>query len=251
MTNQEYHSKKEYLSKSALDQIHKSPAHFKAYMEGEKQPPTPAMIFGTLVHSLVFNQNDFAVIPQCDRRTTEGKAIYAKFLEESVGKVHVTADQYSEACKIRDAVYNHPAAAALLKKGNPEVSIFGELNGLPCRCRVDWQSERGYLVDLKTTNSASPEEFSKSVWNYRYHVQAAFYLDMTKAEKFFFIAVEKEAPYNVECYELDNEAILTGRAEYLADMELYKKCKASGNWYAYNEDKDISIISLPKWATKF
>jgi len=43
MTNQEYHSKTDFLSKTLLDQIRKSPAHFQAYLNAEKKEPTSAM----------------------------------------------------------------------------------------------------------------------------------------------------------------------------------------------------------------
>lgn len=250
MTNQEYHSKTEYISKSLLDQIHKSPAHYLAYIQGEKQPPTAAMIFGSLVHSLVFNQADYAVIPECDRRTKEGKSIYEQFLAESQGKeLIVTAAQLEQATAIKNAVLAHPKAALLIEQGQAELPIFGEIEGLPARCKVDFLNTRfNVCIDLKTTASAAPEEFSRSVWNYRYHVQAAFYLDLTKASRFIFIAVDKEQPYNVELYELDEEAIEKGRKEYKQDIETLKKCKQSGNYHGYTEDSKIHVISLPAWA---
>jgi hypothetical protein len=250
MTNQEYHSKTNYISKSLLDQVHKSPAHYLAYLQGEKQPPTPAMVFGSLVHSLVFNQADFAVIPECDRRTKEGKATYEQFLIESAGKeLIVTPDQYEKAAAIKKSVLNHPKAALLIDQGQAELPVFGEIEGMPAKCKVDFLNTKyNVCVDLKTTASAAPDEFSRSVWNYRYHVQSAFYLDLTKASRFIFIAVDKEAPYNVELYELDSEAIERGRQEYKQDIETLKKCQTSGNYHGYTEDSKIHIISLPNWA---
>lgn len=251
MKNTDYHSKTNYVSKSLLDQIHKSPAHYKAYIEGEKQEPTPAMIFGSLVHSVVFAQNNYAVLPaNIDRRTKEGKAIYDMFMLANKGtELIVTEDQYQHAVQIRDAVFAHEKAALLLQNGTAETSIFGKLEDLDAKCRVDFlNTKHNVIVDLKTTNSAAPDEFAKSVWNYRYHVQAAFYLDLTKAERFFFIAVDKEKPFNVEIYELDSDAIEKGRSEYKQDIATLKKCLETNNWHGYTEDKKIHIISLPAWA---
>jgi hypothetical protein len=251
MTNQEYHSKTKYISKSLLDLVHKSPAHYISYLESEKQEPTPAMIFGSLVHSVVFAQNNYAVLPEgLDRRTKEGKAVYDMFMLANKGiELIVTEDQYQHAVQIRNAVYSHEKAALLLQNGTAETSMFGKIEGLDAKCRVDFlNTKHNVIVDLKTTNSAAPDEFAKSVWNYRYHVQAAFYLDLTKAERFFFIAVDKEKPFNVELYELDNEAIEKGRIEYKKDIETLKKCLETNNWHGYTEDKKIHIISLPGWA---
>jgi hypothetical protein len=251
MTNQDYHSKTNYISKSLLDMIHKSPAHYKAYLEGEKQEPTAAMILGSLVHGVVFNQNNYAVLPEgLDRRTKEGKLIYDMFMLANKGtELIVTHEQYEHALNIKNAVYSHDKAALLLQNGQAETSIFGKIEGLDAKCRVDFlNTKHNVIVDLKTTNSAAPDEFSKSVWNYRYHVQAAFYMDLTKAERFFFIAVDKEKPFNVELYELDPEAIEKGRIEYKKDIETLKKCLETNNWHGYTEDKKIHIISLPGWA---
>jgi hypothetical protein len=73
-------------------------------------------------------------------------------------------------------------------------------------------------------------------------------MDLTKAERFIFIAVEKEAPFNVELYELDNDAIERGRQEYLDDIETLKDCKESGEYPGYTSGHKIHIISLPTWA---
>jgi len=250
MTNQEYHKKTEYISKSLLDLVHKSPAHYKAYIQGEKQAPTSAMNLGSLVHSVVFNQDNYAVMPECDRRTKEGKAIYESFMAESEDKeLFVSLKDYELALNIRNAVLAHPKAALLLEQGQAEIPVFGKIADIDAKCKVDFLNTKyNVCIDLKTTTNSAPNEFAKSVWNYRYHVQAAFYMDLTKAERFIFIAVEKEAPFNVELYELDNDAIERGRQEYLEDIETLKDCKESGEYPGYTLGHKIHIISLPTWA---
>ena len=252
MTNKQYHGMVEYLSKSSLDQLHKSPAHFQAYIQGEKKEPTSAMNFGSLVHSVLFDQDDYAIMPSCDRRTKEGKMLYEAFLEIAEGKeLIVTSEQHEQALLIAQSVAKHPKAAALLSEGVAEIPVFGQLGGMPAKCKPDFYNTKfNVLIDLKTTNDASPTEFAKSVWNFRYHVQAAMYMDLTNAKRFFFIAVEKEAPFNCEIYELDEESIAIGRAEYLADIETYKKCLKTDNWHGYTEEAAIHVIGLPAWAKK-
>lgn len=255
MTNTEYHSMTDYLSKSNLDLIRKSPAHYKTFLDGEQSKPTPAMIFGSLVHSLVFKEDNYAVMPECDRRTKDGKAIYEQFLSESAGKeLIVTASQFETANQIKTAVYNHPKAAALLRQGIAEVPVFSELHGVPVRIKPDFlNTQFDICVDLKTTACSAPDEFSKSVWNFRYHVQAAFYSDVLKSagkqiKSFMFIAVDKDAPFNVEVYQIDDEAIEKGRAEYIEDIKTYKRCKNTSIWNGYTTEQKIHIISLPNWA---
>ena len=250
MTNQEYHKKTDYISKSLLDLVNKSPAHYKAYIEGEKQAPTSAMNLGSLVHSVVFDQDNYAVLPECDRRTKEDKLIYDSFISNNEDKeIFASAKDYELALNIRNAVLSHPKAALLLEQGQAEIPVFGKIAELDAKCKVDFLNTKyNVCIDLKTTANSAPHEFAKSVYNYRYHVQAAFYMDLTKAERFIFIAIEKEAPFNVELYELDSEAIERGRQEYLSDIETLKKCKESNNFHGYTTDNKIHIISLPTWA---
>ena len=99
MTEKEYRTHPA-ISRSELWKIRESPEKFKWYKENPPEP-TPALIFGQLFHKLALQPedvwNEFAVIPTVDRRTNAGKAEYAAFLEDSVGKTLVTADMAAQA----------------------------------------------------------------------------------------------------------------------------------------------------------
>ena len=62
LTNEEYHSKKEYISKSALDAASKSGIHYRHYAEGPKSKPTPAMRIGSAFHGLILEPEIFEII---------------------------------------------------------------------------------------------------------------------------------------------------------------------------------------------
>lgn len=68
----------------------------------------------------------------------------------------LTPESYEQIIAMREAVMNHPAAFALLNH------------------------VKDIIVDLKTTEDASPEGFAKSMANYRYDVQHAYYMDGTR-----------------------------------------------------------------------
>ena len=98
------------------------------------------------------------------------------------------------------------------------------MTGILCRCRPDFWREDDIIVDVKTTEDASPEEFSRSLAKWRYHVQAPFYMDGIelatgrRPKGFVFLVVEKKPPYAVAAYTLDPESIELGRSEYRADL---------------------------------
>jgi hypothetical protein len=82
-----------------------------------------------------------------------------------------------------------------------------------CKCRPDWHSADGkIIVDVKTTEDASPGKFLRSsVLGWRYHVQAAFYMQgLPTAEVFLFVVVEKKPPFAVAVYSLPQKLIDRG-----------------------------------------
>jgi exodeoxyribonuclease VIII len=255
MSNADYHALPS-VSKSGLDLIHKAPALYK-YRRENPLTPTPAMRMGTLVHTAVLEPDTLRdrvmVAPKVDRRTTAGKAEWEAFLVASEGKELVDADELDKLAAIRDAVWAHPSALKALRSvTDVESSIFWNKDSVDCRCRPDAITSNKVIVDLKTTRDASPEGFAKSVAQYRYHVQAAYYSDGFREafgeppKGFVFIAVETEPPFLVGVYVASDAMTIRGRADYEADLETYRRCVAADNWPGY-ADTPLTI-DLPKWA---
>jgi hypothetical protein len=256
MSIADYHSHAA-ISKSGLDLIHRSPAH---YIECKLHPPepSPSMIIGQAAHDSILQpelfHDNFAITPDLDRRTKAGKEAFELFCLQSHGKTVLTREQAEIVSSVTQSVYAHPSASKLLSDGHPELSYFwtDEKTGVPCRARPDFLREHHIIVDVKTTQDASLTAFMKSVANYRYHVQAAFYLDGVTAvtgehyDTFVMIAVETKAPYAVACYVLDSEAIAHGRREYAKDLAVYAECLKTSNFPAYGDD--LKEITLPGWA---
>jgi exodeoxyribonuclease VIII len=153
------------------------------------------------------------------------------------------------------AVFGHPAAAMLLGlPGKAETTHMwtDAATGLQCKCRPDWLTDDGrIMVDVKTTENASPREFARSIAQWRYHVQAAWYLDGieqatgTRPEQFLFICVEKKAPFACAVYAADAEMIAAGAQTVARDLEVLATCKAADAWPGYSDQ--IEPISLPAW----
>ncbi len=186
------------------------------------------------------------------------------------GKTILEDELFYQLINMRDAVYAHPSANKLLTKvpGKAEVSAYwhdpetGEL----CRVRPDFWREDGYIVDLKTTADASPEGFAKSVANFRYHVQAPYYMDgmnlaaeqsgteIKTIKGFVFLAVEKDAcvvngeAKGVGVYVLDESALYEGAAQYRKDLNTYVHCSNENKWPGYSSK--VEKLTLPKWAFK-
>lgn len=248
ISNADYHADSA-ISASHLHAISHSPHnYFKKYLDPNRpaSEPTYAMRLGTFVHTAVLEPDELdARYAVCSTR--KGSTNYNRLVEKGIEPV--TQSQWDQALAMCDSVRKHPEVSWLLSDGKAEQSVWwvDEQFGLRCKCRPDWWNG-DIVIDLKTTQDASPKGFASSVAHWRYHVQQMHYLKGTKAARFVFVAVEKEYPFNVGVYELDNEACGLGEELRQRDMNRIKSCKESNEWPGYSED--ISTLSLPNYAKK-
>jgi hypothetical protein len=255
----EYHSC-EGWSKSKLDQVNTSVAHHLYKKENPTQ--TEAMIFGSVLHCLVLTPEifatEFAILPVCDRRTKEGKEVYANFVASSGDKQVISLDFFEQATSMRNAIFGHKLASQLLRNGEAEKSFFwtDERTKMLCKCRPDYLRDDGICIDVKSTNDASFRSFQKSIFDFRYHVQAAYFSDGveaatgSKVTDFVLIVVEKEPPYGIMVYILDDNAIEKGREEYRKNLDTIVDWSNNPDKYktVYPISEDPIEISLPYWA---
>lgn len=253
-------SRKEYeelkaLNYSGAKQILISPSHYQAWLKAE-QEDTPALRFGRLVHLASLEPQVFdrtvRVMPECDRRTKEGKAIFEAFAatlrpdEESIKK-----DEMDKVLAVAESaqagiekVCSGVEGARLV-----EHTYTGTYEGTPIKGRPDLVvagSDSTIVLDVKTTTDASPKAFARDLYNFKYHLQAAWYCRLTGAKEFFFIAVEKEPPYAFAIYRLDEEGLELGRKLMASACLTYRECTLFGAWPSY--PSEVQTISLPKWA---
>lgn len=252
--NMEYHKDITKISKSGLDLIHKSPLHYwEKYLNPmHQEKKTPALILGSAVHCAVLEPLEFgkryAVAPTADKRTKEGKEIHANF-EASVEGLQIISKDDSIICeRIMEAVQRHSEASLLLSKINKVEQVL-EFEDM--KCKPDGICESLHLlIDLKTTEDASPTAFGRSALKYRYDVQAAFYSDIYEAvyghrpEGFIFIAVEKTPPFAVAVYVIEDADIEIGRQKYKADLERWRECRQSNEWNGFS---GLNTLKLPNY----
>lgn len=261
-TNDEYHAGPG-ISKSHLDAINAgSPRHYwHKYLNPNRKPnePTDAMLIGSAVHAAILEPDDFknqvVESPGFDRRSKTGKAEYEAFKKEHAGKIVLAPEDFQNCANIRDAVHTHPVAGGLLRGGRAEQSFYAIDNetGELIKCRTDYIHDSGaMIVDLKTTEDASPDGFGKSSANFRYPVQTAWYhrvLDSVYGEhpeQWVFLAVEKKPPYAIGIYFMEHD--LVTRAAIAAQRDLMRiiEHKRAGVWPDYGMEPQP--LAVPAWA---
>jgi hypothetical protein len=253
ITNADYHRDPALGSTSLKTLATRTPAHWK--WDNAHPKFSDAFTLGTAAHSVILEDDlsGITVITADNWLTKAAKELKAAALAD--GKQPLLSKEFDQVMAMREAVKQHPLAKAAFDGGTPEQSVFwNHESGTALKCRPDMLHQGGKLgnliVDLKTVQSAAPEEFSKSAANFGYHIQQAHYQAGLKAATgedyaFAFVLVEKSAPYFVSVVELHADDVARGADMVERSIRILNDCQASGRWPAYESS---TPIELPRWA---
>jgi hypothetical protein len=101
------------------------------------------------------------------------------------------------------------------------------------------------IVDLKTSRDVSLWSWERSTYDFKYHIQAAWYIDgLEKAgfkiqrddggdPMYVTFVIENEPPYNIGVYQIMEPAVELGRMQYKRYLDLYMWCLTNNSWPAY------------------
>lgn len=254
---EQYHAA-EGVSRSMLNVLfEQTPMHYRSrfILKETEEEETPAMRLGTLTHRCILEPDSMAdafhIRPEGMKFTTkEGISWRDTHQDRQI----ITAEDSIAMRGMRDAVWRHPMAARMLKGADFERSAFAEDNGLLIKSRYDAFPKAGNVIpDIKTCDDASLDKVEKSIHEYLYWRQAAFYLKVAGLlslpfEVFAFIFVEKSPPYAVAVYQLDDIVLEAGRKTIERDLQLLRNCIEKEEWPGYSPG--INIAGLPGFAMK-
>lgn len=269
MPEDEYHAHDALSASGAKKLIAPSCPAIYRWEKDNGQPPKRAFDVGHAAHAQVLGVGGEVVVVQktakdktvCDAEDyTTVSARQHRDEIRAAGKIPLLASEKAAVDGMAAALRQHPKASALFDPdhGKPEQSLFWRdwVTGVQRRARLDWlpESDGGRLViaDYKTCVSAEPSAVRKTIANYAYHQQDAWYRDgvhtlgLADDIGFRFVFQEKTAPYLVTVVELDNEAVRVGRARNDEALRVFAKCTATGVWPSYSDD--VQVVSLPPWA---
>lgn len=249
-----YHADNSLSSSGARQLLKTSPAHFH-YQQTHPRPYVAAFEVGHAAHMLATGTGSpVHVVDAKDWRTKAAKEERDQAIAQ--GETPLLQAEWDKVRAMADALLDHPTAGEFLTRGDiiSEVSMkwTDPDTEVDCRARPDIATrDWSLLIDYKTTVCADPTKFTKSIAEYGYHAQAAWYMEACEMltfhrPRFVFIAQEKEPPYAVSVCEVDEAALRLGDAMNRAAREIYRDCTNSGIWPAYGND--IHTLTLPNWA---
>ena len=211
----------------------------------------PAFDTGNVAHSVILERDTSGVVI-VDADSWRTKAAQAeRDAAYAAGKTPMLDREFAVVEHMCDAVMEHDTARELLTGHTPEVSVFADVYGQPCKARLDaWHADRGLIVDLKTTADADPATFDRTAINFGYHQQMAHYQDVMEAEtgirpRLLFVLVEKAPPYLVSVVELAQDFVDLGREMNHEAADAWTRAVKDDHWPGY---EGVSTVLMPTWA---
>lgn len=251
----EYHSWP-YVSSSYLKKLACNP--FSA-----KQPTevTAAMNIGSAVHAYTLEGEaaflrEFAIAPDCDKRTAAGKKDFAEFQVANIGKTVLTVGEFETVLACHQSLMDHPLSSLFLmeSKGQPEVSLVWDdkETGLRCKARLDRLPDpsKKTVFDLKTCRDASRKGFMRNICGLNWDIQAGHYVNGATAcglevDAWIFIGVQTSGTFQVIPAMLDEEWLKWGRFEANRLIRFEAECQQMGRWPNYEiPDGCASLLQI-------
>ena len=243
------------VRRSDLWYINRSPMHYKQHLD-EKPEQTKALAFGTAAHKYILERgtfyDEYALIPECDRRTKHGREVWDEFVSECEyeGLKPISLDDVNTIGKMAVALSHNKLALTLLEGAHEKAFYWADdLTGERCKCRVDCLTTydgKPYIVDYKTTDSCEDGHFERSARKYGYQFQAGMYCEgvfqnTLEEHGFAFVAQEKTPPYATRVYICSPEWIKQGYDKFRELIGIYHNCKVTGNWYGYEGPDGLPV----------
>lgn len=255
--SEKYHSLP-HVSRSQLLKLRKTPLHYwYEYESGlaKTEESKEHFVFGSAFHTAILEPHlfhkEYVVSPKFDRRTKQGK-IDAEFWNiEHQGKQSLDQEQYDKIIAMNKVVQASDQAMTIINNAKIEQSFFwkDEETAVGVKARPDiWQPT--VIGDLKSSMDASQYTFEKSIYTYGYHIQAAMIREAHQIlfekdiEDFVYIVIEKEPPYAMAIYILDESALIKGADDYKKLLFRLAECRYNKLWPGYPS----AIVKLPNYA---
>lgn len=255
-TFDEYFEIEAFSSSRAKTLISSSPLHAKSEIE---KSPTAAMDRGQVIGRLVLGKGaEFDVLKYKDWRTNDAKADRDK--SRKAGKVPILEEAFGDACMAAESIRVGLADLGINLDGQSELAVTWiektPDGDVPCKAMFDhvW-IDRGVIIDLKTTENASPGSVERTAENLGYAIQYAAYTRALTAldpkryagrTDFLFAFGETKEPYALNVCRPDGAFAELGERRWLRAVATWAHCMKNNRWPAYGTG--VNNLTAPQWA---
>lgn len=230
-----------------------------------------AMMLGTGIHALLLEpeqfEERFCVMPafqfDADNLTKDGipskstetsycKAKEAAFIKTNPTKEILSRTQYDIALTCIEALNSRAHFRELVEHSNKEVTIYGEIEGVPFKGRLDLLSPTT-ICDLKTTYDVS--QFNRTFTQLEYAFKLAIYRELVRQNTFGVrdvkvIAQETKDDFDNAMFVVPSDLLDITFNRVLQVTQLYKQSCERDEWLGWDRGELEIPVELPYWARK-
>jgi len=243
------------VSQSAIKAFLQSPRAYKRFLEG-CATATKSMGIGTAIHMAILEPAKFL---ECYACPEFGKNATAAFKAANEGKEVLSYTDYQKcvdsAAEVKKQAETNPLLKTLFSTPHEvEKAHFWTDRDfdIECKAKMDMVAKNGtFILDIKTCQDASFEQFPRDFRKYGYGLQAAFYLAGHSANTlpnisemgvivptdYYILAIESSSPHNLCLYKVLPETITRGTELYKDTLDAIKRCgqdfSAGYEYYSY------------------
>lgn len=266
----DYHANRTHYSSTGIKHAKNSLRHFKWFLNGQMNISGSHLDFGNAFELALLDKKGFekeVAIAQTEywvaealkekpklkvpKQSAKYQQLQDQFYAENKGKYIITdtgEHGYSGIEKMLENCYKDDTIRQLIKGTEYQLSLFwtDEETGLNLKTRPDiCKVKKNVVVNLKTTLDGSPKSFTRDIVKYDYPLQACLEIKgciasglMPSVDNYFWLVVEKSAPFNATIYEFD-QADISGCMDEL-DYYLHKiaEAKEKDQWPGYTAAAD-------------
>ena len=237
------------LSFSSLKAFARSPLSFVEYKTAKREP-TAAMEFGTLVHMAALEPDRYRTeIAIWDGR--RAGAEYKSFVECNPTKRIITAKQAMDVRTAHTRLMEHGLSCGLLCDLDLREKPFEITHqGIPHRGIIDGMNNWA-IVDLKVTQRVDHHSLQRTIWEFKYYMQAAIYMRAAemlghRPQSYFIIAVESAAPHHVSVVELEEHYLARGLMEWERLLKRFEDWDGEPH-HDHDIGKGYTMMDAPAW----
>lgn len=250
------------LSNTALGYLEKSAFHCNEFMQGRIKFDTNPMKLGRYLHAAVLEPETITFEMVEDLRTKEGKATAQSLREQGITVLSKSEFETYSGCI--NSLANNKQVKLWLQNAVCEQEFYFDYRGIACKMKTDIKTtvieNKTILVDLKFMVDSNPQEFMRKANFYDLDRQAAWYCNGyeiatgIKVDEFYFVCVEKAAPYCVSIIKVTPQQLKLGKQKYDHLVSVYLETIHVGKYPAYEGifewgeeevDNDFDMQSAP------
>lgn len=224
------------LSYSSIKEFRKSPKHYIQYITEPRKPPSEAQLIGSAFEMLLLEPERFAkdvfIYTKPNMRSNAGKAEWEQIKQQGQGKLMITEEMES---KVKAMVENAQGCPEMMQYVDAitahQVKLSWKHKGMPFVGYVDAEGHLGddWCFEIKTAQSADPDEFNRDIFNWGYNLQIGAYAEGYHKSKFkfptfAFLVFETVPPYNCAPIMVDAKQLDMMRKEWQATVQAFKYC---------------------------